>query len=113
MSRSSTPSVVGASRREMRKAIIRLRMEMHRQEIRQHAREVVNPLSRLRGFGSHVQENLGIKHGPLWGVGLVALLGFFSGKGARSGKLGAVGRFAKLAASLAPLVRLLQRASRR
>ncbi|UFH50653.1 hypothetical protein [Pseudomonas sp. KNUC1026] len=113
MSRPTLPAIAGTSRREMRKAIIRLRMEMHRQEIRQHARDVVNPLSRLRGFTSNVQENLGIKHGPLWGVGLVALLGFFSGKGARSGKLGALGRFAKLAASLAPVLRLLQRASRR
>ncbi|MBD1553244.1 hypothetical protein [Pseudomonas typographi] len=106
------PSNSGASRREMRKALVRLRMEMHRQEIRQEARQVVNPLARLRGMSQHVQEGLGIKHGPLWGVGLVTLLGFLSGKGARAGKLGGLGRLVKLAASLAPLLRLLQKATR-
>ncbi|MFF7710180.1 hypothetical protein [Pseudomonas sp. NPDC007930] len=108
----SLPIKHGNTRREMRKALVRLRMEMHRQEIRQHARQVVNPLARLKGMGSHMQEGLGIKHGPLWGVGLVALLGFFSGKGARNGKLGGLARLAKLAASLAPLIRLLQKAAK-
>lgn len=102
----------GASRREMRKALIRLRMEMHRQEIRQDARQMVNPLSRLRGMSQQVQDGFGIKHGPLWGVGLVALLGFLSGKGARSGKAGGLGRVVKLAASLAPVIRLLQKVAR-
>lgn len=39
-----------SSRREMRKALIRLRMEMHRQEIRHEAGQVLQPLQRMRGM---------------------------------------------------------------
>ncbi|WP_263265114.1 hypothetical protein [Pseudomonas sp. RIT-PI-S] len=111
MNRHSVPN--GATRREMRKALIRLRMEMHRQEIRQESRQLVNPFSRLRTMGQGLNKNLGVRHAPLWGVGLVSLLGFFSGKGARKGGIGAAARLAKLAVSLVPLLKLLQGASRR
>jgi hypothetical protein len=44
------------SRRDMRKALIRLRLEMHRQEIRHEAKQLVNPLNRLRGMSRSVQD---------------------------------------------------------
>jgi hypothetical protein len=97
----------------MRKAVIRLRMEMHRQEIRQEARQLVNPFSRLRNMGQGLNKNLGVPHAPLWGVGLVSLLGFLSGKGARKGGISAASRLIKLGVSLVPLLKLLQGASRR
>jgi hypothetical protein len=56
-----------SSRAEMRKALIRLRMEMHRQEIRHESRELLLPLQRMRGMTQNLQENFGIKHAPLWG----------------------------------------------
>ena len=73
------------SRQEMRKALIRLRMEMHRQEIRHESRELLQPLNRARGLASNWQQSLGIKHAPLWGIGIVTVLGFLSGKGAKGG----------------------------
>ncbi len=38
--------------RELRKALLRLRMEMHRQEIRHESGQLMEPLRRVRGMGS-------------------------------------------------------------
>jgi len=100
------------NRRDVRKALIRLRMEMHRQEIRQGAKQLVNPFSRLRNMGQGLNKNLRVRHAPLWGVGLVSLLGFFSGKGARKGGIGSASRLIKLGVSLVPLLKLLKSANR-
>ncbi|MBV6287299.1 hypothetical protein [Pseudomonas aegrilactucae] len=101
-------------RRELRKALIRLRLEMHRQEIRHESGQVLKPLTRLRSMGDSLQGGLqgglGIKHGPLWGIGAVVLLGFLTGKGARSGSLT---RLAGLGSSLAPLIRLFMQSGKR
>ena len=98
------------SRREMRKALIRLRMEMHRQEIRHESGQLINPLNRLRGMSQSVQDGLGIKHAPLWGLAGVVLLGFLTGKGARSNGVGGLTRLVRLGTSLMPVIKLaLQR----
>ena len=94
------------SRQEMRKALIRLRMEMHRQEIRHESRELLQPLNRARGLASNWQQSLGIKHAPLWGIGIVTVLGFLSGKGAKGGGLA---RMVRLGTSLLPLIKLAMR----
>ncbi|EJT83620.1 hypothetical protein PPS11_32995 [Pseudomonas putida S11] len=73
--------------RELRKALLRLRMEMHRQEIRHESAQLLEPLRRVRGMGSSLHDGLGIKHAPLWGIGAVVALGFLTGKGVRSGNL--------------------------
>lgn len=100
-------------RRELRKALVRLRMEMRRQEIRHESGQVLRPLTRLRSMGDNLQGGLqgglGIKHGPLWGIGAVVLLGFLTGKGARSG---GIARLAGLGSSLAPLIRLFMQSRR-
>jgi hypothetical protein len=101
------------SRRDMRKALIRLRLEMHRQEIRHEAKQLVNPLNRLRGMSRSVQDGLGIKHGPLWGMGAVMLMGFLTGKGARSGTGGKVSKMVKLSTTLLPLVKLVMKGGAR
>ncbi|NWA00048.1 hypothetical protein [Pseudomonas gingeri] len=95
-----------SSRREMRKALIRLRMEMHRQEIRHESAQLLQPLQRMRGLGQNWQENLGIKHAPLWGIGVVTLLGFLGGKGAKGNGLGGLSRLIRLGTSLLPLIKL-------
>lgn len=71
------------TRREMRKALIRLRMEMHRQEIRHESQQLMLPLTKVRNMSHNWQDSLGIKHAPLWGVAAVTLIGFFTGKGAK------------------------------
>ncbi|KPA90572.1 hypothetical protein PF66_02633 [Pseudomonas asplenii] len=101
----------GNSRREMRKALIRLRMEMHRQEIRHESRQLLEPLQRVRGMGRNWQENLGIKHAPLWGIAVVTLLGFLGGKGAKGSGVGGLSRLVRLGTSLLPLIRLVMQGS--
>ncbi|WP_347901266.1 hypothetical protein [Pseudomonas purpurea] len=103
-----------SSRRDMRKALIRLRMEMHRQEIRHESRQLLQPLERLRGLGQSWQEGFGIKHAPLWGVAAVTLLGFLTGKGTKGGGISGLARLIRLGTSLLPLIKLaMQGASRK
>ncbi|WP_296187073.1 hypothetical protein [Pseudomonas sp. UBA1879] len=101
------------NRRELRKALIRLRMEMHRQEIRHESTQLMRPLHRMRGMAHDLPGSLGIKHAPLWGVGIVSLLGFLTGKGARSKRSGSVTRLVKLSASVLPIIRLVLQSSGR
>ena len=101
------------SRREMRKALIRLRMEMHRQEIRHESQQLLLPLQRVRGMGQNFQQGLGIKHAPLWGMAGVTLLGFLTGKGAKGGGIGGLTRLVRLGTSLVPLIRLAMQGSSR
>ncbi|WP_296256303.1 MULTISPECIES: hypothetical protein [unclassified Pseudomonas] len=101
------------NRRELRKALIRLRMEMHRQEIRHESTQLMRPLHRMRGMAHDLPGSLGIKHAPLWGVGAVSLLGFLTGKGARSKRTGSVTRLVKLSASVMPIIRLIIQSSGR
>ncbi|MCG8292915.1 MULTISPECIES: hypothetical protein [Pseudomonas] len=89
--------------RELRKALLRLRMEMHRQQIRHESTQLLEPVRRLRGMGSSFGEGLGVRHGSLWGLAAVVALGFLTGKGVRSGNLR---RLLRLSSSLAPLIRL-------
>jgi hypothetical protein len=102
-----------SSRAEMRKALIRLRMEMHRQEIRQESRQLLQPLQRVRGMTQNLQDGFGIKHAPLWGMAAVTLLGFLTGKGARNGGVGSLTRLVQLGSSLGPLIKLVMQGSSR
>ena len=54
-----------ASRQEMRKLLIRLRMEMHRQEIHHESQQLLEPLQKMLGMTSNFKANLDLKHGPL------------------------------------------------
>ena len=102
------------TRREMRKALIRLRMEMHRQEIRHESQQLMLPLTKVRNMSHNWQDSLGIKHAPLWGVAAVTLIGFFTGKGAKGGSLSSLTRLVRLGAGLIPLIKLaMQGASRK
>lgn len=101
------------SRTEMRKALIRLRMEMHRQEIRHESAQLLQPLQRVRGMSQSIQGGFGIKHAPLWGVAAVTLLGFLTGKGAKSGGASSVTRLIRLSTTLGPLIKLVMQGSAR
>lgn len=101
------------SRREMRKALIRLRMEMHRQEIRHESQQLMLPLNKVRTMGQSWQDGLGIKHAPLWGVAAVTLMGFFTGKGAKGGGIGSLTRLVRLGAGLIPLIKLAMQGTSR
>lgn len=101
------------SRREMRKALIRLRMEMHRQEIRHESQQLLVPLTKVRNLGQNWQGSLGIKHAPLWGVAAVTLMGFFTGKGAKGGSISSLTRLVRLGAGLIPLIKLAMQGTSR
>lgn len=64
------------SRRELRKAVIRLRLELHRQELRHESLLLTRPLRQIQGLARELPDSLGIPHAPLWGVAGVGLLGF-------------------------------------
>ncbi|EGH33092.1 hypothetical protein VT47_10135 [Pseudomonas syringae pv. syringae] len=98
------------TRRELRKALIRLRMEMHRQEIRHESAQLMQPLQRFRGIRHDWKSALGFRHAPLWGVGSVALLGFMSGKRAKTGRTSLLGRLLKLGITLTPVVKVAMQA---
>jgi len=102
-----------STRAEMRKALIRLRMEMHRQEIRQESRQLLQPLQRVRGMTQNLQGGFGIKHAPLWGMAAVTLVGFLTGKGAKSGGVSSLTRLVQLGTSLGPLIKLVMQGTSR
>lgn len=106
-----------ASRQELRKTLIRLRMEMHRQEIRHESQQLLQPLlqplQKMRGMTSNWQENLGIKHAPLWGVGIVSLLGFLTGRSAKSKGGDGTSRWIGLTTGLLPLIKMVIQATSR
>ncbi|WP_375738384.1 hypothetical protein [Pseudomonas boanensis] len=86
-----------ASRREMRKALVRLRLELHRQELRHESLKLTQPLRQVRDF----THKLDLPHAPLWGMAAVAALGFLV---ARKGSLK---RGLSLGGALIPLLAAL------
>ncbi|WP_339485723.1 hypothetical protein [Pseudomonas sp. EL_65y_Pfl2_R95] len=55
MSQSELPQLpVNPSRRELRKAMLRMRLEMHRQEIRHETLVMLEPLRKAKSFGSQI-----------------------------------------------------------
>ena len=110
---SMTEIPQNTSRRKMRKTLIRLRMEMHRQEIRHESQQLMAPLQKMRNMRHNWQDSLSIKHAPLWGVAAVTLMGFFTGKGAKGGSISSVTRLVRLGAGLIPLIKLAMQGSRK
>ena len=46
----------GASRRELRKAVLRMRLEMHRQELRHEILQITHPLQQVREYGQRLRK---------------------------------------------------------
>lgn len=85
----------GASRREMRKAVLRMRLEMHRQELRHEMLQIGQPLQQVREYGQRLRQG----NAPfLLTGGALALVGLLGGK--RGWR-----RWLRLALIVAPLLR--------
>ena len=99
-----TPNIPpGASRREMRKAVLRMRLEMHRQELRNELLQVAHPLQHVREYGQRLRAG----NAPfLLTGGALALAGLFGRK--RGWR-----RWLRLALIVMPLLRRMQRESGR
>src|SRR5690606_26057052 len=95
----------GPTRRSMRKDLIRLRMEMHRQQLRYHAQPLAHPLRQLKEMVSSDGPVRSSHKTPL-ALGGTLFLALF-GK-----RLGMVGKLARIGLALYPIVRGLQVASK-
>ncbi|CAE6941017.1 MULTISPECIES: hypothetical protein [Pseudomonas] len=85
----------GASRRQLRKAVLRMRLEMHRQEVRHEVLQISEPLQQVREYGKRLRTG----NAPLLLTGgVLALAGLLGGK--RGWR-----RWARLALIVAPLLR--------
>ncbi|HDY5948578.1 TPA: hypothetical protein RQ911_002634 [Pseudomonas aeruginosa] len=92
-------NATGLSRRELRKAVIRLRLEMQRQQLRRESQLLVQPFRQAQGLGHNLSQQLfGDGNAALWGAGGAALLGVLLGKGGRWQRL------LRLGVTLAPLL---------
>lgn len=63
-----------ASRRELRKTLLRMRLEMHRQELRHEALVMLQPLRQAQHWRNNWREELGNNNAPLWVAGGALLL---------------------------------------
>lgn len=103
----STPLTSSADLK-MRKDLVRLRLEMHRQQLRYHARPLASPLHYAQGlFGRHkpADDAQGSRKSPALTIATVVL--FLFGR-----RLGRVGKWARIGITLYPLFKG-QRAIRR
>lgn len=89
-----------AHRLAMRKELVRLRLEMHRQQLRYHAQPLIHPLEQLKGLWSRPGSSLGGKTPLAMGGALVLML---FGR-----RLGMLGRLARIGLAVYPLVRAWQ-----
>jgi hypothetical protein len=66
-----------ASRLELRKALIQMRLELHRQELRHETLLALKPLHAARNMGQQWRTVLGSGSAPIWGataLGVLALV---------------------------------------
>lgn len=93
---SEMPDARNLTRAELRKAIIRLRLEMQRQQIRQEGELLLQPLRQARSLSQNVRSSLSGST-PLWGAGGAAALVLLLGRKHRWI------RFLRLGIALAPM----------
>lgn len=100
-----TTPLSGPHRRSMRKDLVRLRMEMHRQQLKYHAQPLVHPLRQLKELVSSDGATRSSRKTPFV-LGATLFLAMF-GK-----RLGMVGKLARIGLAVYPIVRGVQAASR-
>ncbi|MNN05998.1 hypothetical protein D3C81_1187770 [compost metagenome] len=83
-----------ASPQQLRKELVRMRMQLHRQELHYESLRLTQPLQQVRAW----QQRLNLRHAPLWGLAGVTLLGFLGGRGT-----GSLPRWLRLAEPYVPL----------
>ncbi|WP_447747973.1 hypothetical protein [Pseudomonas nicosulfuronedens] len=76
---SEMPDARNLTRTELRKAIIRLRLEMQRQQIRQEGELLLQPLKQARSLSQNLRSGLS-GSAPLWGAGGAAALALLLGR---------------------------------
>ena len=87
-----------ASRHELRKALIQMRLELHRQELRQEALLALQPLQEARDFGRRCKSVLGHSGAPIAGIAALAVTGLLISKRSQWP------RWISLGSALAPLL---------
>lgn len=70
------------TRQELRKAIVRLRLEVQRQELRQEVHQLLQPLKQAREMGLGLRRQLPAS-APLWAAGGAGLLALALGRNRR------------------------------
>jgi hypothetical protein len=63
-----------ASRRELRKTLLRMRLQMHRQELRHETLVMLQPLRQANYWRHHWREELGDSNAPFWVAGSALLM---------------------------------------
>ncbi|MNZ46613.1 hypothetical protein D3C78_642980 [compost metagenome] len=97
--------VTRQSRHELRKTIIRLRLELQRQQLVHESQQVLRPLRQARNLGQSVRQQLR-GNVPLWaGTGGAVLLALLAGRNRKWSRL------LRLAIALTPLLLKLRAAS--
>lgn len=94
---SEMPDARNLTRAELRKAIVRLRLEMQRQQIRQEGELLLQPLQQARNLGHNLRSGLS-NNTPLWGAGGAAALALLFGRKRRWVRLLRIG------IALAPII---------
>ncbi|WP_421681786.1 hypothetical protein HKW98_11630 [Stutzerimonas urumqiensis] len=94
-----------ATELSMRKDLVRLRMEMHRQQLLYNAQPLSNPVHQFKGMLAHRAAASASNKRPLMLATTVVLALF--GK-----RLGKVGRLARIALAVYPLIKGKQRLQR-
>jgi len=84
----------------MRKDLVRLRMEMHRQQMLYHAQPLSQPLQQMKSFVSSRRSST--EHGSAKGPMMIAATVVIALFGRRMGK---VGKLARVALTLYPLIK--------
>lgn len=75
MSLPTFPS--GGTRRQMHKAVLRMRLEMHRQELRHEMLQLTQPLRQVQQYGQRLRQGTA----PFWlAGGALALVGLLGGR---------------------------------
>jgi hypothetical protein len=95
--------------RELRKALLRLRMEMHRQQISHESTQMLEPVAACAAWAARSARAWGQARLAV-GPGRCRRAGFLTGKGVRSGNMT---RLLRLGTSLVPLIRLFLSSGRR
>ena len=90
-----------ASPLQMRKALVRMRIELHRQELRYESLHLTQPLQEQLHLW---QRRLNLRHAPLWGLAGATLLGFLGARSRGRSRLGSLGQGLRLTSAYLPLL---------
>lgn len=100
-------SSIPTTRREMRKALVRLRMATHREALRREAQHLLNPVQRMHGVSDDVMHRLKNAGPPLWAGGAAVLLALLTRRRRRKGKdKSSLAQLIRLGVLLTPVIKM-------